>query len=581
MTLHEWSARWQAAWPQALSLWSPWLRLSEPLFLEHTNQATDLGVEGILACFGIEDKSVKVNLPLLEREGLLEFPLEILAHEIGHHVLAPGNLLDHFRILATIRAALPTLESEVPMAANLWTDLVVNDRLHRVSGLRFSEIYRRMKPSDSLVWALYLRIYERLWDLPQGSIAPLPEGLKDREVFEADAWLGSRVVRVYRDEAVTGAGRFACLLLPWLVRDRETKQGGAGIWLDAKTAATGARIPAGIADFDSNPPIHPSADERVCPVEPATGAADQAASTSSGTGGQTLMPWELGELLRLGGMDIDDAEVATAWYRERAMRHLVHPPSRRVPSSPDPLPEGLDPWELGDPMEDLDIFQSLLRSPRLVPGITTASRHWGEQPSSSLRMEPVDLDLYVDSSGSMPDPIRTVSHLALAGAIVALSALRRGASVQVTLWSGKHQCLRTPGFVRDDKQILSVLCSHFGGSTAFPLHALRETWIEKPVRRPAHILHISDDGLSTLFDDDEQGESGEILAAKALEAAQGGGTMALQLGGWALKHGPTRKFLEKARKQGWAIHPITDWESLMDFAREFSRAQARSGAGSP
>lgn len=579
MTLTDWKTRWEDAWPQAIALWSPWLRLSNPVFVTDPAQAGGFGLENTLACFGIEDKSVKVNLPLLDSQGLLECPLEILAHEIGHHVLAPGNLLDHFKILATVRMALPTLEAESPWVANLWTDLVVNDRLQRNSGLDLASLYRKMKPSDSLVWALYLRIYERLWDLPRGSIAPIPGSLEEIDIFEADAWLGSRTVRVYRDDPVTGSGRFACLLLTWLARDKGSVGSDVKLWQDAKTAATGSQIPAGIGSLDPQQPVHPSDDSRVCPREETGTELPETAAPPSG--GQTLVPWQLGELLRLGGLNISDAEVAAAWYREKALQHLVHPPSRKMPTSPDPLPEGLDPWEMGDPLERLDIFQSLLRSPRLVPGITTVSRHWGEQPSSVDQLEPIDLDLYVDSSGSMPNPVQMVSHLALAGAIVALSALRRGARVQVTLWSGKGQCLRTPGFVRDERDILKVLCSHFGGSTTFPLHALRKTWLEKPHPRRAHILHISDDGLSTLFDADERGASGQALAGAALDTAGGGGTMVLQLSDWTLRQHSTISFLDKARKQGWIIHPITDWESLMDFAREFSRAQVRDAKVHP
>ena len=40
--------------------------------------------------------------------------------------------------------------------------------------------------------------------------------------------------------------------------------------------------------------------------------------------------------------------------------------------------------------------------------------------------EPVDLDLYVDSSGSMPDPQQQVSYPALAGAIVEWRAANGG-----------------------------------------------------------------------------------------------------------------------------------------------------------
>ena len=36
-----------------------------------------------------------------------QFPVEVLAHEIGHHVLAPATLTDHGRMIARMRWALP------------------------------------------------------------------------------------------------------------------------------------------------------------------------------------------------------------------------------------------------------------------------------------------------------------------------------------------------------------------------------------------------------------------------------------------------------------------------------------------
>ena len=51
--------------------------------------------------------------------------------------------------------------------------------------------------------------------------------------------------------------------------------------------------------------------------------------------------------------------------------------------------------------------------------------------------------------------------------------------------------------------------------------------------RPVHILVISDDGVSTMFDGDERGNSGWDVAATALERARGGGTFVLNLPyGW-------------------------------------------------
>jgi hypothetical protein len=178
------------------------------------------------------------------------------------------------------------------------------------------------------------------------------------------------------------------------------------------------------------------------------------------------------------------------------------------------------------------------------------------------------LDLYVDSSGSMPNPQVTVSYLTLAGAIIALSALRAGARVQATLWSGTRQFQSTPGFVTNQQEILEVLTGFIGGSTAFPLHVLRDTYAQRgPADRPVHILIISDDGVTTMFDKDERNASGWDVAAMALKNSRGGGTMVLNLyRAWQEIPALARANAE----QGWQIHVVRSWDELVAFAKWFS-----------
>ena len=116
----------------------------------------------------------------------------------------------------------------------------------------------------------------------------------------------------------------------------------------------------------------------------------------------------------------------------------------------------------------------------------------------------------------------------------ALSALRAGARVQVTLWSGLGQITSTRGFVRDEPAILRVLTGFYGGATTFPLHVLRDTFATRPRHaRPCHVLVISDDGVTTMFQPDEKKRPGREVAREALERARGGGTMVLQARGRA------------------------------------------------
>ena len=163
--------------------------------------------------------------------------------------------------------------------------------------------------------------------------------------------------------------------------------------------------------------------------------------------------------------------------------------------------------------------------------------------------------------------------------VIALSALRAGSAVQVTLWSGKGEEMHTRGFVRTEDDILRVLTGFYGGATCFPIHRLRETYATRPAgARPVHLLQISDDGITTMFDADEQGNAGWDVAARALRVGGAGGTMALNLptewdrggrGGW---NAPAYEALRRARKeQGWEIYAIAQFEDLLAFARDFSR----------
>ena len=576
---------WREAWPQALATWSRFTRLQDPKLCHSRMQAAAEGLTGSFAAIRLADQRIVIDLEEVQRLQLQPYALEILAHEIGHHVLAPATASDHARLLARIRRALPTLEAHAPMVANLYTDLLINDRLQRQSGLRMDAIYRRLaaQPAQAStpVWQLYMGIYEELWQQPRGTLG----GSTDDSALQGDAWLGARVVRVYASDWMIGAGRFATLLLPWLLESQQDARVDA--LMDTRHAGQGSQ-PVGLGQLEDDelaPAPHPASDPRITGDERGGDAqqksdlpADALAGDPAHPPGQMREPFEYGQILRAAGLDLDDHQIAVRYYRERALPHLIRYPSRPQPQALEPLPEGLQPWEAGDALDAVDWLQSVLQSPHVIPGLTTVQRVHGLAPGREPAAEPVDLDLYVDSSGSMPNPQAWTSFLTLAGAIIALSALRVGARVQATLWSGTGQYLHTDGFVRSEDDILKVLTGYFGGATAFPIHRLRDTYAERPPHaRAVHILHISDDGITTMFDKDERGNSGWDVAARALRVAGGGGTMALNLfsplpsriadagnAGWTGD-------LLRARDAGWNIHVVRDMADLLQFARAFSQ----------
>lgn len=587
--------RWEAAWPQALAAWSRYTQIQPPLLFETHAAAQKEGLDGSFAMIRLQDQVIVVDLAEASKCGVADYPVEILAHEIGHHVLAPATLTDHARCLAVMRRALPTHESQAPMVANLYTDLLINDRLQRSASLRMGEIYRCLgerkghAPSGA-VWSLYLRIYELLWSLPRGSLG----GAKISDALEGDAWLGMRLIRSYAADWLQAAGKFAALLFPHLVADKGAAAAAFAELQDTRHAGAGG-IPAGLTDAqgDEGDTNHPSLDPRISGIEPDEDAAKKSAphppqpgSAPTPGAGQQRQPFEYGEILRAAGWPGTDHDAAVAYYRELAQRHLVRYPRRPAPESTEPLPEGLEPWDIGDPLDQCDWFQSVLQSPHIIPGLTTVQRVYGPTPGREPRREPIDLDLYVDSSGSMPNPAIQLSYPALAGAIIVISALRAGARVQATLWSGKHQFQTTPGFIREEEAILRVLTAHYGGGTQFPLHLLRNTYAaRRHDERPVHLLSISDDGVTTMFEDrDERGAGGWALSAAALARARGGGTLALNImKNWETQplYGTVATTLRRARdEQGWNIHAVPTLEGLVDFARAFSRQKFGPALGS-
>lgn len=582
--------RWRAAWPQALALWSRYTRLTDPQLCESRVQAANEGLTGSFAMIRLVDQSVVVDLERIVALGLDDFGIEVLAHEIGHHVYAPANATDHYRLLARIRRGLPTLERHAAMVANLYTDLLINDRLQRQSGLRMAEIYRRLHAHDLRkhpqtdtqtakpgVWTFYMAVYEQLWQLDRGSLG----GAKARTRVATDAWLGARLIRAYANDWLDAAGRFATLVLPYLVEDDEASQRMLAQLQDTKEAAQGCE-PSGLTEIDAaelGGTMHPAEDPRVTGDEVPEDRTTQVASATSAPGrGQRREPFEYGEILKAAGVKLDDHAIAIRYYRECALPHLVTYPRRPAPQSQEPLVEGYEAWDLGDALDEIDWIGTVTQSPTVFPGVTTVRRQYGRVEGQAPAMTPIDLDLYVDCSGSMPNPQQQVSYLALAGAVIVLSALRAGARVQATLWSGKHQVVSTPGFVRDEDEILRVLTGYLGGGTAFPIHKLRDTYAKRaPTDRACHILMLSDDGITTMFENDERGTSGWDIAAHALSVGRAGGTMALNIDPRWDHAGATPQWwspetLVRARDtQGWEIHAIAQMEDLVGFARAFSR----------
>ncbi|MCW5953196.1 MAG: hypothetical protein KIT69_13155, partial [Propionibacteriaceae bacterium] len=308
----------------------------------------------------------------------------------------------------------------------------------------------------------------------------------------ADAHLLARLTRVFAEDPISGALPFGMLAAPYLPRSGEL---GGGVQLGCAGEAgveppTASELGAVLGDPRlSTPPVHPAAGAGLG-AEPDPEAPPQ---PSAGQG------YGLAETLALYDPSLADAVLA-AWYRTRA-RPWVKPLTELRPTTDAAdLPGPLEQWELGDDLADLDWPGTLTAAPEILPGVTTRRRARIDDPERPAQVT-VRLDLYIDSSGSMPNP-RQGSPAVLAGAILALSVLRGGGAVRPTSWASQGQVAGPTGFVRDPVAVMAGIAFFFAGGTSFPLDLLRDRYAGLPdagdtVRR--HLVVLSDDGLDSMF----------------------------------------------------------------------------------
>ncbi|MBI4618085.1 MAG: hypothetical protein HY720_31065, partial [Planctomycetes bacterium] len=164
-------------------------------------------------------------------------------------------------------------------------------------------------------------------------------------------------------------------------------------------------------------------------------------------------------------------------YLLLAHRRLTFPP---VPLQP-PAPRAnlSRSWDIDHPVETYDArltLQEFGPLPR-VPGESMRRPRPGRPPTGTPGTHPecvpIDLEVWVDSSGSMPNPVLAVVAHTVAALVAALSALATGASVRVVNFSGADEKRRTGyrvlDFSRDPFAVADALLTYFGGGTVLPL----------------------------------------------------------------------------------------------------------------
>jgi uncharacterized protein (DUF58 family) len=142
-----------------------------------------------------------------------------------------------------------------------------------------------------------------------------------------------------------------------------------------------------------------------------------------------------------------------------------------VTDGPEPsLPTVTEEWEWGDNPRSIDWTATLLAHGALGPARPLRRELEPEEPSPGTRSFPA-VEIYLDTSGSMPDPSRALNAMTLAAQILAASALRKQGVVRGIVYSSGKP--RVSEWMYDEDVARMFLLQYAGGGTDYPFDVLK------------------------------------------------------------------------------------------------------------
>lgn len=359
----------------------------------------------------------------------------MLDHGVSHHTVCPWDFDTHLKLYAQLKPVL--LDGDVvKQVVNYFMDVVADTHAVRERDSKLADVYRAL-PSDP-VSNVVRALYQRLWgkDL----------GVKDAS--EAD-----RLARIpYLDASHWGESirSFAQVMGP-LINKLGDGEGGSG--------SGGMMGDHGLEQYSQGE------------IEDAL----EAFSEQGYYAFRAMVDDFKDELEKMGMMphmgrgkgSPSDADMLYYMKRAAAVRLPVHAiPLERVGGE---QPFSHVPWEIGKPVQDIDVWTSF---GKVLPGVSQMWK-WQEGETHGNDDGIPDCLIVVDSSGSMTDPNKELSHAVLGAGCAADAYLRKGRRVAVYNFSdaqsGGKEILP---YDRDRQKVFWSLCRYFGGGTSLQISDL-------------------------------------------------------------------------------------------------------------
>ncbi len=465
------------AWEQALiDFYHP--PLPEPEIENVPEAASFFYIDSESWTVHLNTAGVPLNMDANEAEPYLR---SVCHHEIQHYLLCPYDGVTNGLMFVAARKKVN--DATAMFVCNLYADLVVDSKLlKRYPSLTHGRINASIHESairvreHSPLWTLIVASYRAMWGFPLPALAKV-----DQETSEA----AGAIVEIAR-KSIDNEKRWpkACekiaeIIADWMPEDDDEQLPGcgtAGSGKDVEGDSTGETttimVPLDIDTMMGSPIEVRNGDlarrclQKDSPSDLEAEMEDLAVEVEQRGG--NLQDLE-GVYLTAGYGDPRESWIQF-WYRAKARGMLRFDVEERKFSGLTPLAPQV--WRMGDPVEELDIVQSLQAFPVLIPNIST--RKWLKVASEGLEQSKSlpDMLLVIDSSGSMTwgmtsKTIRGPYHTALVASFAAMDvALRRGSRVAAINFSSGSKSSK---WSISKAEVERVLLAYQGGGTVAPI----------------------------------------------------------------------------------------------------------------
>ena len=414
------------------------------------------------------------NTPIfIEDQDYINYFYAISLHEVSHYQIIPYDGLINANLLKA--AMIYINENFAPIVVNIFADLIIDAKLYKKNPeliyweltKTYAKLLDNSKNKLSEFSKFLFRSYEKLLDV----------NIADDGFFSSVEGLSSRVVNVVKkdleDETLweDKVSRIAYHLKSLvnntftLVGSRTESGEGKATRKSPGRGGFNVEFPEDILEIMDNPLENKNRDKLK------EDRGDELRQKAEEFARKTPFS-EFGAPAGQAGIMIDGNPLAT-WYRGLAkdliqIKIFEEKPGGQLPVYP-------EVWRLGDPLEELDIVQTILSSPIIIPNITT--RKWAKKIGEGHLVEKQipDLLLVVDSSGSMKwnylaAKASGVYHTALLASFAALHfAANKGVKFSIINFSNRADiCDWTNNYQKAERTLLR----YQGGGTQLPIDAI-------------------------------------------------------------------------------------------------------------